>query len=352
MAKTTFSDYLISDNSNAPFNEQLPEINFESLKENDLIAEELHKETIKTRGLTWRPKFDKILSWSLTGFNVLVYGLGSKKNFLDEFVQEKISQNYIALTIKGYYKQIKLRICLMELLRALMQYDDIQIEELRSSNSSNTECNIDSIISKIQVLYNNFSTYDKDIFVIIHNIDSYSIRPYITAISRLSQISFIKIVASADNIRWPLILSSSIRSKMNLLYMNVSTLEDYQTELQHMYGDKLHPWLNILTDEITEYKLDQLGSILNCLTPSHIQLTKTIATLQLEYGYASEDQLFKSLKSSMIVTTKNALSQLLIELFTHDILTRNYIDDGSAKNGNIIYQLKFPNELLEECLKI
>ncbi|OII72016.1 origin recognition complex protein subunit ORC2 [Cryptosporidium ubiquitum] len=348
-----FSDYLIQNNLISTLNEELPEVDLQLLKKRNVIVEKKLDKIRKAKRSNWDSTHEKMLTWSLSGFSVLLYGFGSKINFLDEFVKKKINGNYVALTIRGYFKNVKFKSCLFELLKVMENTGDLINDGIKSyiNNSNSSECSIDSIITKIQLLYNNSSACFENIFLIIHNIDSLSIRPYLPAISQLSQLPFISVIVSVDNIRWPLLWNNSMRCKMNFLYLKVSTFEEYNIELDHLYESQLPPWLGILSDDSNgQCKLEQLNSILNCLTPSHIQVTNAIANLQLKYGYAAEDQLFKSLKSSMIVTTKSSLSQLLIELFTHDVLTKQSLNSKENKDGDIVYRLKLSNELIQEYL--
>lgn len=344
----TFSNYLVQSNSNVTFNEELPDVDLKLLKKSSAIIKGKLDKIRKSRKSSWESKYEKILTWSLSGFSVLLYGFGSKRNFLDEFVRKNIEGDYIALTIRGYFKNIKFKTCLFELLKVLEEAEDsISVTDKNSSS----DCSIDSMIAKIQLLHSISSTSDRNIFLIIHNIDSLSMRPYLPAISQLAQLQFISVIVSVDNIRWPLLWSNSMRCKMNFLYLKVSTLEEYDMEMDQLYENQLPPWLGTLSDDSREQcKLEQLRSILNCLTPSHIQVTNAIASLQLKHGHAAEDELFKNLKSSMTVTTKSSLAQLLIELFTHNVLSKQYSNDKENKRSNIIYKLKLSNELIREYL--
>ncbi|KAH8583191.1 origin recognition complex subunit 2 [Cryptosporidium sp. chipmunk genotype I] len=348
----TFSDYLVQNNSSTTLIEELPEVDLQLLKKRNVAIEKKLNKIRKEKRLNWNSAYEKLLTWSLSGFGVLIYGFGSKKNFLDEFVKKKVNGNYISLTIRGYFKNIKFKTCLTELLKTLDHTEDFKNDSTRSHNNLNgNDYSIDSMIAKIQLFYENSNACCEKIFLVIHSIDSMSIRPYLPAISQLSQLPFMSVIASVDNIRWPLLWNNSMRCKMNFLYLKVSTFEEYDVELDHLYDGQLPPWLGTLSDGSHEQcKLEQLNSILNCLTPSHIQVANAIASLQLKYGYAAEDQLLKSLKSSMIVTTKSSLSQLLIELFSHNVLSKQFLNDSENKNGNVIYKLKLSNELIKEYL--
>lgn len=344
----TFSNYLIQSNSNFTFNEELPDVDLKLLKKRSAIIKCKLDKIRKSKKSSWSSDYEKILTWSLSGFSVLLYGFGSKRNFLDEFVRKKIEGDYIALTIRGYFRNIKFKACLFELLKVLEQTEGyINVTD----KNFNNESSIDSMIAKIQLLHSISNTSNRNIFLIIHNVDSLSIRPYLPTISQLAQLQFISVIVSVDNIRWPLLWSSSMRCKMNFLYLKVSTFEEYDTEIDHLYESQLPPWLGTLSDDSREQcKLEQLRSILNCLTPSHIQVTNAIASLQLEHGHAVEDELFKNLKSSMIVTTKNSLAQLLIELLTHNVLSKRYSNDKENKRSNVVYKLRLSNELIREYL--
>ena len=350
----TFSDYLTREKvTNLKTKGDLKEIDIDKLVKIDVINKERDEEHIRSMRDCWEQKYEKILYWCLTGFSVIIYGFGSKRNFLDDFLEKKAKNKYITLVIRGYFRQIKFKNCLVDLLKNMTKF----YQELDHSADYETsvlcnveELNIETIIQRINFLHEKLIHVYDNIFVIIHNIDNTSIRPYLPAISKLIQIPFITLVASVDNIRWPALWNSQMHHKMNILYMDVTTAEEYKTEIQHMYGDQLPSWLGVHTDkEGNQYTLEHFNSVLNCLTPSHIQLARAIAEIQYENEHAPEEQLFKRLKSSMIVTTKSALSQLLVELLSHEVLTKQYSHDKN-ETKTTIYKLKLEKEEIKEFL--
>ncbi|KAH7647406.1 putative origin recognition complex subunit 2 [Cryptosporidium bovis] len=350
----TFSDYLIREKEN---NQRdvgvLDEADPDKLVKIDLANRKKDEECIKLLKDGWGREYEKILSWCLTGFSVIIYGFGSKKNFLDRFIDEKIKGRYITLIIRGYFKQVKFKNCLIELLKNIDKFYQEQnnsIDQEPFTSSDIDELSIETIIQRINLLHDRlFNIYD-NIFIVIHNIDNISLRSYLPAITKLVQIPFITLVASVDNIRWPVLWNTSMRHKMNVLYMNISTIEEYKTEIDHLYGDKLPGWLGADVDKADQkYTLDQFNSVLNCLTPSHVQLAKAIAEIQYKNECVPEEQLYRKLRSSMIVTTKSALSQLLVELLSHEILTKQYSSDKN-ETKTTVYMLKLEREEIKEFL--
>ncbi|KAH8738958.1 origin recognition complex protein subunit 2 [Cryptosporidium ryanae] len=350
-----FSDYLIREKDNLRSEGELNEADLDKFVKIDLSNKKRDNECVKSLKDNWDQEHEKILSWCLTGFSVIIYGFGSKKNFLDEFINKKVRGKYITLMIRGYFKQIKFKNCLIELIKNIDKFYQEQnhlVDRESSVLDGIEELSTETIIQKINYLHNKLLNIYYNIFIVIHNIDNISLRSHIPAITKLVQIPFVTLIASVDNIRWPVLWNTSMRHKTNILYLNVSTMEEYKTELDHLYEDQLPNWLGADADKVDQkYTLDQFNSILNCMTPSHVQLAKAIAEIQYENEHVPEEQLYKKLRSSMTVTTKSALSQLLVELLSHEILTKKYsIDENESKTTT--YMLKLEREEIKKFLDI
>ncbi|KAL7068127.1 origin recognition complex subunit 2 family protein [Cryptosporidium serpentis] len=332
----TYADYLIPISGKLPVKNSLPILE-ESLYIKLLTEDKIYQQNESKK---WKELHYSMIMWSLSGFSVLIHGYGSKRRFMNEFIQKMLKPQFLTLVIRGYCKHVKFKSSLVELINYLENSEE-------AINMS--EWSLDMLTSKIRKLYKlqtlNFSS-QKRAFIIINNIDCISLRPYLSTIAQLAQIPILSILVTVDNIRWPFLWSTSLLHKMNFIYIQVHTKDNYSVELKHQWGGTNPQWLNLLIEDAnSKSKLDRFDTILKCLTPSHVQLTKLIATLQLNNPHGiTEDQIFKDAKSSMLVTTKDALSHLLVELYTHDILVKEH------NNSKKVVKLSLSTDLIQNFL--
>lgn len=135
---------------------------------------------------TFFPKWMYILN---EGFNILLHGLGSKRNIL-----EKLHRNVLAhenvLVVNGYFPSLSVKDIL----------DDIVTGLLESVCKSK---NLHEIVDVIEEEMNQSPDYQ--IFLIVHNLDGAMLRNDMAqnVLSRLAHIPNIHLIASIDHINAP-----------------------------------------------------------------------------------------------------------------------------------------------------
>lgn len=132
------------------------------------------------------PKWLYILN---QGFNVLLYGLGSKKQLLETFHSIHL-MNETVMVVNGFFPSLTIKDILNTICNDIL-------------NINMASRNYHEIVDAVKIyLHNN----DMNIFLLIHNIDGVMLRNHKAQLilSRLASIPQIHLIASVDHIKTPL----------------------------------------------------------------------------------------------------------------------------------------------------
>lgn len=181
------------------------------------------------------------------GFNLLFYGVGSKRNFMEKFAIDYLSPklkkiqlfentvNYDGnieheaipcIIINGYNPSCNYRDVYKDISNILIT------EEITNSESKYWGNHIILQISKLIEFYKTQST-DIKLILVVHNIDGPSIRKdaFQTMLSLLATIRQVAIVASTDHVYTPIIWNNIQSQNYNFIYHDVTNYEPYSVEL-------------------------------------------------------------------------------------------------------------------------
>ena len=144
-------------------------------------------------------------------FSVILYGFGSKRNFLNVFAATFLQDEHF-LQINGYFPSLSAKDVA------------VQLQESLEADSSD----LSSILEAVDQLDDNF-------YLVIHSIDmlfannSSKIRSLILETVIRSQGS-IRLIATVDHVNSGLLFSSTERAKMDLTWIHVPTFNPYTIE--------------------------------------------------------------------------------------------------------------------------
>ncbi|CAD6502088.1 BgTH12-07920 [Blumeria graminis f. sp. triticale] len=157
------------------------------------------------------------------GFNLCLYGFGSKRTLLMKFA-DNIS--------RAHLNKEKFRIVVVNGYVNSLSINDI-LKTIASSITSES-IKVGSLSDMLETLFG-LIEQDKawDITLVIHSIDGISIRrlAHQTILSRLSAHPQIHLVASADHPLFPLLWDSCLRSTFNFIFHDCTTFRTYDMEL-------------------------------------------------------------------------------------------------------------------------
>ncbi|WWC66668.1 uncharacterized protein I206_100572 [Kwoniella pini CBS 10737] len=195
------------------------------------------------------------------GFNLLYYGFGSKRTTINRFVEQRLSKRGNVVVINGYFPGLSIRDILNSIEDSLSVPQDIKL-----SASSSTSTTIERSASRIYSYFlppeaipvtrkKDYPVAENDLYLIIHNVDSPSLRKPI-ALSTLSLLATsprIHIIATFDHLHTPILFSPSLTNTpshqyksegwdgnipssrgFNWIYHNLTTYSPYTTELSYL----------------------------------------------------------------------------------------------------------------------
>lgn len=235
------------------------------------------------------------------GFNVLLYGVGSKISVLQRFC-EKVIVNSCHLVINGFVRDLTIK----QILTL------ISSEVLYHSGKFRTDLDHTNFIKKA------LHDKPKDIFLIIHNIDGFSLRNSSAqmCLSSLAQSPSIHIVASIDHINAPLIWDQKLLSHYNWLWFDTSTFEPYTQEGAYENSLLVQPsGLNSMIHIMQGLTFNARG-IFRLL--AKYQLDKKSST-EVYLGMPFEDYYLKC-REEFLVNSELTLRTLLTEFHDHKLV--------------------------------
>lgn len=182
------------------------------------------------------------------GFNVMLYGYGSKRKLLMEFAAKMYSPKNQVVVVNGYVPSLTTRDILNSVFAAILG------TEHKRKLGSNPNDMLDNLIDLLdgdegddderEEDQSTSSSHDARITLIIHSLDGESLRHerQQSLLSRLASHPRISLVASIDHIKAPLLWDSAKVSQFNFLWHDATTFEPYSSveasveELLYMGG--------------------------------------------------------------------------------------------------------------------
>lgn len=202
------------------------------------------------------------------GFNLIFYGVGSKRQLLINFLQTFIlplEKKSKCIVVNGYNTELNFRMLVKEIWKVCFKQPVVKSREIRET------CDL---------TYAEFSRakYSKlKLYILLNNIDGESLRnddlQYL--LSQIAKIQNISLICSTDNVNTPIFWDAAVLSNFNFMWHNVTTYKSYQTEVS--FKDPLSIGK---TDEIIGSKGAKY--VLSSLTGNAKSLYKNLILQQLE----------------------------------------------------------------------
>lgn len=177
--------------------------------EDRLYLAELHKKS-----------FDQWQFELSQGFNILLYGYGSKRKLLMEFAKQIYTNPSSLVVINGYVPTLTVKDILSSIANAILgQGHNVKL----GSNPNEMLDNVIAILDSDEV---------SKLTLIIHNLDGESIRGERSQvlIARLCAHRKISLVATIDHLRAPLLWDAARASQYNFLWHDATTFAPYAVE--------------------------------------------------------------------------------------------------------------------------
>ncbi|WRT63727.1 uncharacterized protein IL334_000650 [Kwoniella shivajii] len=254
---------------------------------------------------TFEERYDQ---WELElneGFGLMFYGFGSKRNTINRFVKERLTKRGNVVVINGHFPQLGIRDVLSQIEDNLAVPQDIPIPP--SSNSTTIERSAHRIYAHFLPTHaippfkkKDYRIAEGVLYLIIHNIDSHSLRKplALSILALLASSPRIHIIATFDHLHAPLLFSPALNNTpphtycaggwngsipmergFNWIYHNMTTYAPYTSELSYLrLSASSHLSLSSSATGISEEGALQ---ILRSVPPMAARLLKLLLTRQM-----------------------------------------------------------------------
>ncbi|XP_020817629.1 origin recognition complex subunit 2 [Drosophila serrata] len=286
---------------------------FSLLSEMKLSAE--HETSINAIMEEYRSYFPKWMCILNEGFNILLYGLGSKRQLLQAFHREVLGKQTV-LVINGFFPSLTLKDVL----------DSITNEILDAGISpANPHEAVDMIEEEFSLIP------ETHLFLIVHNLDGAMLRNVKAQaiLSRLARVPNIHLLASIDHINTPLLWDQGKLSSFNFSWWDCTTMLPYTDETAFENS--------LLVQNSGELALSSMRSVFSSLTTNSRGIYMLIVKYQLKnkgnatYQGMPFRDLYSSCREAFLVSSDLALRAQLTEFLDHKLVKSKRSVDGSEQ---------------------
>ncbi|CAG9825328.1 unnamed protein product [Phaedon cochleariae] len=291
---------------------RLPQYELQKLLKN-LTLSQKHKNSMKRLSLVNESNFPKWFYLLNENFNILLYGLGSKKDILNKFNAEYLGDVPVVV-INGFFPTLSIK----NILDAI----SIDLLEMKETSGNAVEA-MELIIAEMEKIP------ETHLYIMIHNIEGDMLRNSKSQniIARLASVKNIHIIASIDHINAPLIWDHSKLSKFNFIWWDVTSFSPYCEETSFEKS--------LMVQQSGALALSSLKNVFQSLTTNSKQIFSKIVKYQLEnsksqyYQGLSFKNLYNSCKESFTVSSDLALRAQLTEFVDHKMVKLKRSVDGT-----------------------
>lgn len=183
----------------------------------------------------WNRTFSKWIKLINQNYNLCLFGLGSKREILETFVDDNFA-DFIQLRVKGYATNVYFHNVLIKLIQALEIFadDSIKPDCVRILNSKKPK---QSETYKVMVdLLNRLKFFGEKIVILLHNIDGKNFREFETHefLSKIAKHPACIFIASFDNVLFPQMFSRNLLEDYKFTFVNINTYKLYEQELFYL----------------------------------------------------------------------------------------------------------------------
>mmetsp|Transcript_23088 Transcript_23088/g.50846 ORF Transcript_23088/g.50846 Transcript_23088/m.50846 type:complete len:414 (+) Transcript_23088:31-1272(+) len=280
-------------------------------------------------------EFERWATWLVpSNKNLLVSGLGSKRDMLQEFAQfipELVSPLPInVVCCDAFHREFNFRESVSGIVLNVLGRD-----------MSTATC-----MAMAQFLKTGLEDTDMHVVWVIQEIDSLSMQPHMKLLAYLfgKDSPNLHLVASVGHVNFALAFPVHVWSALRFVQLDTNTYEPYTYEVLAKHGGKLPRWTALGGDKEEAMK-NTVDIVLASLTPNHKKFTGRLAMRQAELlalgekkfkGFHINDLLTIS-KKDMVAINLTRLKTLLVELLSHKIVIEQ---EG-------MYRMPFPMEELQ-----
>ncbi|KAJ8733351.1 hypothetical protein PYW08_001649 [Mythimna loreyi] len=301
-----------------------------NVNENDLDDIEIsveHKKSINELNQTYTQLFNKWLYILSENFNIILYGVGSKRSVLQQFQKQKLN-DFPCIVVNGFFPSLTIKNILETIVIDLLE-------------NSHVPSNVGDVVNLIDT---QLTENGIDLFLIIHNIDGTMLRnaKAQSMLASISQIKNVHTIATIDHINAPLLWDHTKLSRFKFTWWDVTTFVPYSEETSYENS--------LMTHRSGALQLSSLKSVYQSLTSNAKGIFKIIIEYQLEnqkqhYQGLPFKDLYSKCREQFLVSSDLALRAQLTEFLDHKLVKMKRTYDGSE---NLV--IPIDNVLMQQFL--
>ncbi|XP_059171024.1 origin recognition complex subunit 2-like [Physella acuta] len=243
------------------------------------------------------------------GYNILLYGLGSKRLLLDKFREEYLME-FSHLVINGYFPSLTVKHILNSITEEILE----------------TSKGFTNVYSQIEFIQEAYKNKNEDFYLVIHNIDGVLLRSEKSqaVLSSLAKIEGFHIIGSVDHINAVLMWDQNKYCHFRWLWYETATFQHYDAE--NSYENSL------MVQQSGSLAMSSLVHVMRSLTPNARQVFLLLAEYQLEMGQTTNysgmsfQTLYHKCREAFLVNSDLTLQAQLVEFKDHRLILskKNY----------------------------
>jgi len=271
----------------------------------DVLAD-VKEPKVRKRKSLFKAHVEHFLEWKgqmSEGFNIILYGLGSKKRLIEKFAAEHLSR-HVHLVVNGYFPSLSLKRLLLSLSEGLFRCTE-------------TPSDLIAHAALISELFGDLPESDTtEVFLVVHSLDGVALRTQKAQeiLCQLAAQPRIHMIASVDHLCAPFLWDYYMAGKYNFVWYETSTYEHYSHETRY---------------ESSIFSRGTKGSlgiraalmVLEGLPRKAHEVFRILASYQLKNskGMVFQD-LFRASREKFLVSRPNQLQAFLNEFREHKLI--------------------------------
>jgi len=255
------------------------------------------------------------------GYNVLLYGFGSKRSLLHSYCNQVLEYED-KIVVNGFFSKISIKSILSDICSDIigLKLFSLEVEEM-----------LNTVVSY-------YSKLNNKLYLVIHNIDGINLRPHYcqVVLSKLANTPGINMIASIDHINASLIWEQKLALSFNWLTFDATTFQPYKYETSNegslaLQGGFVEGQCNgglVLSGllHVTESLTRNAKACFKLLVEDHLETESNKNNEEQGMSFA---ELYRKCREKFIVNSEINLRAHLTEFLDHKLLLMKKSLDGS-----------------------
>jgi origin recognition complex subunit 2 len=278
------------------------------------------------------------------GFNVLLYGFGSKKALLEDF-EKRFCVDGGVIVVNGFFPSLKPKQVLVAAAAALSGQDASQggTSGANDANSKVESATTESLLAQIaSATKGSRDAKPKRLYIVLHNIDGSQLRSSEAQalLGELASMDRVHLIASIDHVNAPLLWSKREAARFNWVWQEAATFAPYALETANLP--------QLLASKGEERHVRGAANVLRSLTSNGRAIFRLLAEHQLDNQDSQGmplDMFYAACREQFLVSSEVTLRVHLTEFTDHEL-----VRSSRGRDGRDLLSIPLNADALKELL--